>query len=513
MAKVEEPTIEVKLFVDKEKRKVLFAESGKEFVDVLFSFLTMPLGTIVRLLGKQSQMGCLDEVYKSVEDLSADCFQTKACKAMLLNPLSAAASHCYRLKINIDDTKPRAVYVCKDTSCCAHADCLFSSVPGTLCICGKVMEYVGDRVVTPYEAVGSGNGVFVDGRWKFIVTDDLQVAPASTSLMLSLCEEFGVQDPGHLEQTVLQLTSEKITSLLKRSLTSKQPLTGLHLDVPISPDDASLRTLPGTLFPEHLNLDEDMIGQVKIKVLQTKNNSSVLYAEAGHDFVDIVFGLLSVPLGSIVHAFGHRAPKGCIDNLYRSISGSAIGCMKPECKGLLLTPELPPFFGSGASQTLLVNALAPRKLNISSCFACFKIGGFSNLRRCHEQVERWNAHSKQYVHEYTNCKKITKTAELCELDPKSPEGKNRNYDAYVKQAPQSFMVTDQLHVRPLSLDSSLRVVSEAKIQMKELMEKEVTLTKLQVMELQRAALVSRDALTSVLLPPMKKNLNLNHLRY
>ncbi|CAL5030269.1 unnamed protein product [Urochloa decumbens] len=80
MATNEGPTIEVKLFVDKEKKKVLFAESEKEFVDVLFSFLTMPLGTIVRLLGKQSQMGCLDEVYKSVEDLSTDFFQTKAAK-------------------------------------------------------------------------------------------------------------------------------------------------------------------------------------------------------------------------------------------------------------------------------------------------------------------------------------------------------------------------------------------------------------------------------------------------
>jgi hypothetical protein len=79
----------VKLFVDKEKRKVLFAESDKEFVDVLFGFLTMPLGTIVRLLDKQSQMGCLHEVYKSVEDLSTEYFQTKACKAMLLKPLNA----------------------------------------------------------------------------------------------------------------------------------------------------------------------------------------------------------------------------------------------------------------------------------------------------------------------------------------------------------------------------------------------------------------------------------------
>ncbi|CAO2201205.1 unnamed protein product [Urochloa humidicola] len=121
MATNEGPTIEVKLSVDKAKKKVLFAESDKDFVDVLFSFLTMPLGTIVRLLGKQSQMGCLDEVYKSVEDLSTDFFQTKACKGMLLVPLNAASSYCSRLKINIDDTKVRAVYVCRDESYLAHS--------------------------------------------------------------------------------------------------------------------------------------------------------------------------------------------------------------------------------------------------------------------------------------------------------------------------------------------------------------------------------------------------------
>nr|CAB3488123.1 unnamed protein product [Digitaria exilis] len=46
-------------------------ESGKEFVDVLLSFLTLPLGTIVRLLGKESSLGCFDELYKSVESLDA----------------------------------------------------------------------------------------------------------------------------------------------------------------------------------------------------------------------------------------------------------------------------------------------------------------------------------------------------------------------------------------------------------------------------------------------------------
>ncbi|KAF8702291.1 hypothetical protein HU200_033060 [Digitaria exilis] len=389
----------------------------------------MPLGTIVRLLGKQSQMGYLDEVYNSVEDLSSDYFQTKACKAMLLKPLNAASSHCHRLKINIDDTKPREVYVCKDTSCYAH--CAFSSVPDTLCKCGKVMEYAGDRPENDAKtaAAGSDNGVFVIGSQKFITTDDLQ------------------------------------------------------------------------------------IGNVKIKVLQTRINSAVLYAEVGHDFVDLVFGLLSVPLGCVTKALSQRLSKGCIDNLYRSIAGSAEGCMGPDYKRMLLAPELAPFFGSGASQILEAAESAPKKIKVDSRFSCFKIGGFSNLGRCREQAYRYNSSYGCNRHEFTYCQNTTKTAEICELDPKLHGVQNSNCDAYVKQGPQSFMVTDDLHVRPLTLDSSLRVVSEGKVQMKDLVEKEVALTKLQIMELQRAALMTCEALSSVLLPPKKKKKNLKHLMY
>ena len=107
----------------------------------------------------------------------------------------------------------------------------------------------------------------------------------------------------------------QISSLLKRSLTSNQPLTGIHFNVPISPDDATLSMIPGNLCPEKVNETEDKIGDVKIKILQTKINSAVLYAEGGQDFVDLVFGLLSVPLGSMTKAFGQRLSNGCIDNL------------------------------------------------------------------------------------------------------------------------------------------------------------------------------------------------------
>ncbi|TVU15914.1 hypothetical protein EJB05_39457, partial [Eragrostis curvula] len=265
MSKIEEPTIEVKLFVDKEKKKVLFAESDKEFVDVLFSFLTMPLGTIVRLMGKQSQIGCLDQIYKSVEDLSSDYFQTKACRTMLLAPLNAASSHCSRLKINVDDTKNREVYVCKDTGCCAHR--AFSSVPDSACKCGKLMESSGQSPDTIGE-IADGAGVFVNG----------------------------FRDPANLEQKVLHLTSEKITGLLKRSLASKQPLTGLYFDDPMPYNDSSQCVLlPQNLNPETVTDNSDTLDNMKIRVVQMKNNSTLLYAEAGNDFI---MGLLRAVLMS-----------------------------------------------------------------------------------------------------------------------------------------------------------------------------------------------------------------------
>ncbi|KAF6997672.1 hypothetical protein CFC21_013876 [Triticum aestivum] len=494
MATGVEPTIDVKVFVDKERGKVLFAESGKEFVDVLFGFLTLPLGTVVRLLGGQSQVGCLDELYRSVEGLSTDLFRTEACKAMLLRPINAAAKQCCQLTVRVDDTKHREVYVCADTSCSVTA---FSSVTGAVCNCGRIMtQLAGERPENPRNAAAGGaceDGAFVKGGMKFIVTDDLNVAPASTSLMLSLLDKFQVPDPSCLEQMTLQFSSVKIIDLLRRSLTSQNPLTGHYLDV--APDDSVVDMLPEYLHPEEQdNEAEHSLVNASLRVLQTKNNSKVLYAEVGGDLVDLLFGLLTIPLGSIVKTYGKSASKGCLDNLYTSIAGSAHGCLRPECQNLLLSPMLAPYFGYGASKMLQVEELAPDKLDINACFKCFKSRGFANHYLCH--VEPWCNYQKRYV---KICYEKGKTTKLCELDPKTPEG-GCEEAAYVKQGPQKFIVTDDLHVLPLSLASTLQVVIEAKLQRKDLVEKEVALTKPQVMELLRAALVTHRALSTVLLP-------------
>ncbi|KAL6843930.1 hypothetical protein ACP4OV_026501 [Aristida adscensionis] len=311
-----EPTVAVKLFIDKEKKRVMFAESDKEFVDVLFSFLMLPLGTIVRALGKQSELGCLDEMYKSVESLSIDHFQTKACKTMLLRPLNAAAIQCDGLNVKVDDTNnPRACYVCSNSYCLTRS---YSSVPDAICkscYCGLSLRHV-----TMNAAIGNSvDGVFV----------------RSVSIF-PLLDKFGLHGQANVEEKILQLNSYKMAILLKRALLSKEPLTGLYSDAAFTSesDAVNLDQLPENMFPK-----QSKFIPIKMKLVQTTDDSSVLYAEAGQDFIDTVFGLLNVPLGSIVKAYRQWFPNGCVHNLYESIEGSARERIKEECKSLLLSPK------------------------------------------------------------------------------------------------------------------------------------------------------------------------------
>lgn len=86
-----EDSAPLKLVVNQESNKVIFAEAGKDFDDVLFSFLTFPLGTITRLLQKDTNMGpvtigCLNSLYQTVTNLDKECMKKEISKEMLLQP-------------------------------------------------------------------------------------------------------------------------------------------------------------------------------------------------------------------------------------------------------------------------------------------------------------------------------------------------------------------------------------------------------------------------------------------
>ncbi|KAG8043334.1 hypothetical protein GUJ93_ZPchr0458g22281 [Zizania palustris] len=218
------------------------------------------------------------------------------------------------------------------------------------------------------------------------------------------------------------------------------------------------------------------------------------------DFIDLLFGLLTIPLGSFIRTYGKRSSNGCVDNIYSSIDGSAKGCMNPELLMLLRSPKVAPFFGSGASNMLQADEAAPREKPINGCFMCFKIDGFSCHVRCNER----KIDIPNIFYPYKNCNDRSKLVKLCEVNPKLPRVCSGRSLGYFKPGDQKFMVTDHLRVLPLSLTSTLQVVIESKILANDLVEKEITLTKVQVKELLRAAVVTRNSLSSVLLPPRKK---------
>ena len=78
--------ISLKLLVDTKTKTVLFAEAGKEFVDFVFSLLTLPIGAVAKLVSAGTMHGSVGRLYQSVERIGAIYLQPGTDKSDLLQP-------------------------------------------------------------------------------------------------------------------------------------------------------------------------------------------------------------------------------------------------------------------------------------------------------------------------------------------------------------------------------------------------------------------------------------------
>lgn len=207
-----EPKFILRLIVDEEKNKVVLAEACRDFVDVLFSLLTLPIGTIVRLLENHRKsepitVGCFNNLYRSVVDMGSDSFETEACKQMLLYPRSVRDVQCKRLKLNINPTEDIKCF-----KCTRYCD-LYSNFNTSRCRCGN---YTSEEVQLEIKEQATewshsdANGVFVSGRCSFILTDDLKVAVKSTELVLNKLKSLGCADVSKLGERLLDIGLEEV---------------------------------------------------------------------------------------------------------------------------------------------------------------------------------------------------------------------------------------------------------------------------------------------------------------
>ncbi|XP_034705090.1 uncharacterized protein LOC117929012 isoform X2 [Vitis riparia] len=166
------PKMNLKLLINTEDNKVVFAEAEKDFIDFLFNLLTLPIGTIVGFLPE----ACLGGLHKSVKKL----------EGAYLQPNQSSDSP---LKLNTP----------------AYA------------------------ILPFFNPSSSRSNDHVQG-FTYMVTDDLSITPMSLTATMALFKKCNIEEVNVLEEKVVTIGFDEALQLLKCSLQSNAALTEVFLE-------------------------------------------------------------------------------------------------------------------------------------------------------------------------------------------------------------------------------------------------------------------------------------------
>ncbi|KAK1355397.1 Tyramine N-feruloyltransferase [Heracleum sosnowskyi] len=224
--------ISLKLLVDRNENKVIFGEAGKDFVDFLFHFLSLPVGTVVKLLSKNKMVGSLGKIYGSIQALNTSYLEPNVDKDHVLNPKVYSSLRGAPLllgnKSDADELNGTKIFYRCNRGCaymsnnmlvtCANCGNHSMSVP---------MTYMNKSPENEEAAeIGKGGG-FVKELVNYMVMDDLVVKPMSTISSISLLSK--VKDMSAVETLEIYIGKNEAVDLLKASFVTDQVLTSLFL--------------------------------------------------------------------------------------------------------------------------------------------------------------------------------------------------------------------------------------------------------------------------------------------
>ncbi|XP_024626724.1 uncharacterized protein [Medicago truncatula] len=440
--------------VDGKRNKVVYAEAGKDFVDALFSFLTLPLGTIARLAAKQSNIGAvtvgsLSSLHQSVADLDEQYLWTHACKEMLLKPRNSMEVYSQNMKLNIDDTEPMNYFLCQNRSCyCSSISGFLSTFRNQNCSCGRVM----DRVVIPGSGLIQENG-YVKETATFIICDDLYVMP-------------------------------NVLDLLKLSILSNTPSTDFIFGNNNQFLHSNLRHqsefVIGDVSPYEFR-------QMSVKVLVRRSTREVLYAEAEEDFADFLLSFLTFPLGGVLHMLQGFSSISCIDNLYTSMTALSSDryLMSQDLKNKLVKPLC-------AAQFELRNQILPISAVSLPLYYChtYQLNGVHGLRG---PVPGTLTSTPKYMNDCIT----QQNTQLSFVDPKFCMSKSSNSGEYAR-GPSMFMVTDDLAVTPMSSVTALSYLISSNVPLSDLEEMVIRIGVTEGLSILKASLISTNGLSQII---------------
>lgn len=174
----------IKLLLDRKARKVLFAEGGKDVVDFIFTFLALPVGTVIKLLSQDPIAGSIIDLYKSVEALSTTYIEEEG-KNFLLGPKIASSPRYNKQPLlleHISSTGDSPIYTCPNY----HCNNYYSEVSGTTCgYCsiGMTSKMIYVAPTANVGTVSGGEEGFVKGVVTYMSWTICPFLPCQVSLL------------------------------------------------------------------------------------------------------------------------------------------------------------------------------------------------------------------------------------------------------------------------------------------------------------------------------------------
>ncbi|KAL2507492.1 hypothetical protein Fot_31139 [Forsythia ovata] len=224
-----ESTLSLKLLIDPKNKRVLFAEAGKDAVDFIIHILSLPLASVIKLVGQQEMVGCLGNLYKSIDNFNTTYIQQGMNMDIILK--QKAPNWTRSMPLVLLD-KPDAPIVKNFYRCSYCNGSVADDARATCPSCSRSMNSKLNFVRYPWqsvETVYSEDG-FVKGVASYMVTDDLVVKPLTAMLTIDLLNKFNVKELGELQEKEASLAMNEALKLLKASLQySNKVLTTVFL--------------------------------------------------------------------------------------------------------------------------------------------------------------------------------------------------------------------------------------------------------------------------------------------
>ncbi|GMH13345.1 hypothetical protein Nepgr_015186 [Nepenthes gracilis] len=228
--------------------------------------------------------------------------------------------------------------------------------------------------------------------------------------------------------------------------------------------------------------------RVCVKLLIDRHSNKVLFAEGGKDFVDFLFHIFSLPLGTLVALLSKEAMAGCLRNLYSSIETISDDYFHSKLqKDSLLKPR------SSVVGTLPLLQVAEEALAASNSTA-------KKFYTCSQCIRNY---SNNYVSnsKETACPGCRRpiSSEMTYVGSEAESQVEPSSCGYVKGL-VTYMIMDDLVVKPMSSISTFTLLNKFKVKdVASLQEQEVQLGLHEGLALIKASLESKDVLTKVFL--------------